>query len=200
MTQLNCIINTELVLKLVYLNYQSVLKGWEIMNSKERVLDILIRLQNGEVLNYRELEEQYHIDSRTRRENVREIDNILVESDYEVGRLKRNKSTIKLVRTDNEVTDNFDIALALGHLVLGSRAFTSKEADNALQFLKNGFAEPQQQTLTTNLEPAQHAYKSIANASELYEKIGAISAAILAHKKVGCKLIPETTFKRAYNE
>jgi len=95
------------------------------MNSNQRIAEMIVRLDEGELLNVNNLQDRYEISDRTLRRYVKEIQYVLLETN--AGQLNKKDGALQLDRRSKKI--NFDAALATGQVVIGSRAFNTIELE-----------------------------------------------------------------------
>ncbi|MFF2479387.1 helix-turn-helix transcriptional regulator [Paenibacillus sp. NPDC058071] len=133
----------------------------ESTNSLSRVVQILLRLLDGEELSVQELCATYGKHAETIKKDIAIIRNELMHQPYEIA-YKRSQKSYKLVGVDEtDASSRFSSALITLMTLYGSRGLCSEEMQQAESFIIGSFSAEQQKKLRKFASSYRFHYKPI---------------------------------------
>ncbi|CUS25397.1 Putative transcriptional regulator [Paucilactobacillus oligofermentans DSM 15707 = LMG 22743] len=144
------------------------------MNSNQRIAEMIVRLDEGELLNVNNLQDRYEISERTLRRYVKEIQYVLLETN--AGQLNKKDGALRLDRRSKKI--NFDAALATGQVVIGSRAFNTIELEQVLEFIGSCLPTSQQSDLKYQLNDSKYGYIPLSDPKPALDMIKQVTKCI----------------------
>ncbi|TXK85121.1 YafY family protein [Paenibacillus sp. N3.4] len=135
----------------------------ESINSLSRVVQIMLRLLDGEELSVQELCATYEKHAETIKKDIATIRNELMHKPVEI-QYSRSKKSYKLVGLDDMSAGNtFSSALAVLMVMYGCRALSADEVQQVENFIVRSFTPQLQQRLKKFASSFRFHYKPILN-------------------------------------
>lgn len=148
------------------------------MNSNRRILDLLVPLLDGQVLEQTDMIKKYHVSLRTIQRNLADIRAAL--TDFNVGDLVEDEGAYRLVR--NGDVAGFEKALAVSNMFLGTRALAPDELAATLKFIGHSLSPETQATLHHALAIPRGSYTPLSRPKPLLHRLHEIQTC-MAHNQ-----------------
>lgn len=150
------------------------------MNSNRRILDLLVPLIDGQVLEQDDMIKKYHVSLRTIQRNLADIRSALDE--FNVGELVEDAGTYRLVRHGDSA--GFEKALAVSNMLLGTRALEPDELAATLKFIGEKLSPEMQATLHHALAIPRGSYTPLSRPKSLLHRLHEIQTCITHNQQM----------------
>lgn len=150
------------------------------MKSNGRVVELLVRLINGDVLNKQEITDDYGISLRTWQRDLAYIREAVSES--QIGEVESIDGTYRLARNSEE--QDFKNVLAVSNIVLGSRALEKDEMKQVVEFLSDRLSPQMQEEMKKHLVIPTGSYTPLTRPKPLLKMLHDVSNAIINNRKL----------------
>ncbi|KRN28735.1 transcriptional regulator [Lactobacillus selangorensis] len=147
-------------------------------NSNDRIADLIGRLLAGQTVSKKGALDTYGISSRTFLRDMAYIKRAINE--YRLGKIVNQQEKYYLFPQSDAA--DFDIALLISNILLGSRALTTNEMNAALKFVKLHLSPQMQRSLEQQLKIPYGSYTPLWHLKPLFSLLHEMAACI-AHKQ-----------------
>lgn len=162
--------------------------------SRQRVLDVMFRLLEGEQFTFNSWEDFYGIEGEKEKARRRKFQRDLAEirtvldvpgSKTQLVSQMQNSSFSKRhavyhVKNKTSAEDKFTYAVTIAQIILGSRALIKKERDQLLDYLSENMDRAQKEKFTEYLKIPKYGYIELYEKTALFKKISACTQAIIS--------------------
>lgn len=145
------------------------------MESNARVAHIFAALMQGQTIDAETLTAEYGISLRTLQRDLADIRAALADECAQPPVLQEGPPRHWCLMTDNRQDS---IALAVSHIVTGSRAFDQGELAEALAYIEQPLSPTSRSTLHADLRLARHGFSPLTGAKPLLGLLQTVNTAI----------------------
>ncbi|MFB9769082.1 hypothetical protein [Lactiplantibacillus modestisalitolerans] len=150
------------------------------MQSNSRIAELLVQLMSGQHVEVTKVLEKYGISKRTYQRDFAFIRDALLENN--AGELCEHAGCYWLKQTD--VQANYQKALIMSHVLLGSRALTVDELKATLDYLAQGLPAKDQSELRRSLRAAKGSYVPLSQPQPLLKRLSQMTQLIAGNQRV----------------
>lgn len=138
-----------------------------MVQSNQRIAELMVRLMSGETLRQSDLEAKYGVSRRTCQRDFAYIRSAL--SEYVAGNLLEEQGTYRLARQSEET--DFEMALTTSNILIGSRALDQDELNGTLDFLVDSLSPQMQEAVRQQLTLSRGSYVPLSRAKPLLKRL-----------------------------
>lgn len=150
------------------------------MNSNRRIVELVVPLLNGQSISQIEMTKKYNISVRTFQRDIADIRHVLTE--HGVGDVRENVGVYKLVRDDD--INSLEKALITTTILLGSRAFESKELTDTLDYVASKLSPEFKKILYQQTAIPRGSYTPLSKPKPLLHRLKEVEDCILNNQKI----------------
>lgn len=147
------------------------------MNSSERILTMLLRLQSGAKLTKSTLSSEFEVTSKTIQRDLATIKYVLQEHDFTESEIGYDPNLKSYFLSKNSSITKKDV-LILSKILLENRAFNKNELNDLIHNLLNLLSPKDQKEVKTIINSEQLNYEGLSDSKDRIPMIWTISEAI----------------------